>query len=233
MNAVAKGSVEVTWLGHGTWQFRHADHTVLVDPFLSNNPAATVSAQQVDCQTILVTHGHFDHIDDCVAIAQRCNAKVFTSFEVANWLEKQGVSDPIGMNIGGAVTHQDMRLKMTPAVHSSSLPDGTYGGLAAGFLVTVEDKKLYFAGDTAVFHDMKYLSDRIDLAVLPIGDLFTMGPADSLQAIEWLRPRRVTGGHVNTWPPIEQDLNAWSHAVQQQGICEPIIAQVGQPFVIN
>lgn len=231
--AIPPGVVEITWYGHGTWLLRYLDQTVLLDPFLNNNPKAPVKADAVQCNTILVTHGHFDHIDDCVSIAKRCGAKVITNFEIGNWLEKQGVSEPVGMNIGGQFQHAGMTIKMTNAVHSSSLPDGSYGGWPAGFLITVEGKTIYFAGDTAPFGDMQYLSPKIDLAVLPIGDLFTMGPQDSLQAIQWLQPAQVVGGHFDTWPPIQQDGDQWANSVRSQGVSDPIVTAPGQPFRLD
>lgn len=233
MESLPAETVEITWYGHGTWLMRYQDQTVLVDPFLNNNPKAPLKAAEVNCQTILVTHGHFDHIDDCVAIAQRCSAKVIANFEVGNWLGNQGVTDPVGMNIGGRLNHAGMTVKMVQAIHSSSLPDGSYGGTAAGFVVTVSGKTIYFAGDTALFSDMQYLASEIDLAILPIGDLYTMSPDDSLQAIQWLQPQKVMGGHFNTWPPIEQDVDAWARQVREQGISEPVVTEVGHPILID
>jgi L-ascorbate metabolism protein UlaG (beta-lactamase superfamily) len=135
------------------------------------------------------------------------------------------------MNIGGGVNLPFGYVKMTQAIHSSQLPDGSYGGEPAGFVVTIGDKRIYFACDTGLFSDMQQIgSVGIDLAVLPIGDLFTMGPEDSLAAIQLIKPKRVAPAHYNTWPPIEQDAAAWARQVREQTASEPIVPTVGESF---
>jgi L-ascorbate metabolism protein UlaG (beta-lactamase superfamily) len=123
---------------------------------------------------------------------------------------------------------------MIPALHSSELPDGSYGGSPAGFLLSLEQRKIYFACDTALFSDMQLLAkENLDLAVLPIGDLFTMGPDDSLQAIEWLKPKAVLPAHYNTWPPIAQDANAWADRVRASTAAIPLVLEPGQTHVLD
>ncbi len=228
-------SIQVTWHGHATWLIQHGEHRVLVDPFFDENPAAVVPAKDVQVDSILVTHGHFDHIADAAEIARQCDATVVANFEIATWLSnKHGVKSTVGMNLGGWVDMPFGRVQMTIAFHSSQLPDGAYGGNPAGFRIEIGGKRLYVAGDTALFSDMQlYGRDGLDAAIVPIGDLFTMGPQDSLQAIEWLRPQEVFPSHYNTWPPIAQDAQAWAAEVRRQGVAEPRVPEVGVPVELG
>jgi L-ascorbate metabolism protein UlaG (beta-lactamase superfamily) len=209
--------IEITWLGHSTFLINTGKHMLLVDPFLDDNPAAPIKSGDVKTDFILITHGHFDHISDAVKIAKRTGATTVSNFEISQWLTKQGVKDPVGMNHGGATTLPFGRVKMTIAHHSSVLPDGTYGGNPAGFLLTLDEAKIYIAGDTALFSDLQlYGRDGLDLAIVPIGDFYTMGPEDSIEAIKLLKPKRAMPCHYNTWPPIAQDAKAWAGAVRAQ-----------------
>lgn len=220
--------IEVTWLGHACWSISTGKHTILVDPFLDASPTATAKADEVKADFILITHGHFDHISDAVSIAKRTGATVVSNFEISEWLSKQGVQDAVGMNHGGATKLPFGRVKMTIAYHSSVLPDGTYGGNPAGYLLTLAEAKIYIAGDTALFSDMKlYGGSDLDLAILPIGDLYTMGPEDSIEAIKLITPKRVLPSHYNTWPPIEQDANAWAAMVRAQTGAFPEVLEPG------
>ena len=227
-------SIELTWFGHGTWQISMPEHTILLDPFFDDNPSSPVKAAEVDADFILISHGHFDHIADAAAVANRTNATVVAIYEVAQWLAQNGeVKETIGMNIGGGVQLPFGHVKMTPALHSSQLPDGSYGGEPAGFILTLNGQRIYFACDTGLFSDMTLISNQgIDLAVLPIGDLFTMGPADSIEAIRLLRPKRVAPAHFNTWPPIEQDSDAWALRVKQETDSDPVVLNPGGQFTL-
>ena len=227
-------SIELTWFGHGTWQISLPEHTILLDPFFDDNPSSPIKAAEVDADFILISHGHFDHIADAAAVANRTNATVVAIYEVAQWLAQNGkVKETIGMNIGGGVQLPFGHVKMTPALHSSQLPDGSYGGEPAGFVLTLNGKRIYFACDTGLFSDMKLIGTRgIDLAVLPIGDLFTMGPDDSIEAIKLLRPKRVAPAHFNTWPPIEQDSDAWALRVKQETDSDPVVLNPGGQFTL-
>ncbi len=225
-------SVTVTWLGHGGLQIANGTQTILLDPFLTDSPTATMSVEDAKADVILVSHGHFDHIADVPAIAKKTNAKVVAIYEVAQWLaQTHSVEDTIGMNIGGWVDLGFAKAKMTPALHSSSLPDGSYGGDPAGFVLEIQGKKIYFACDTALFSDMQLIGQMgLDLAVLPIGDLFTMGIEDSVTATKFLNPNRVAPAHYGTWPPIEQDANTWPEKIRNQTSAEPIVVDVGGSF---
>lgn len=218
----------LTWLSHGTWLIETADHLILLDPFLNDNPAATMKADDLDLiDFILISHGHFDHIADAAAIAKHNNATIVASFEIANWFSQQhGIESTIGMNLGGTIKLPFGTVKMVPALHSNSLPDGTYGGQPAGFLVNLETKRIYFACDTALFSDMRLYAAGVDVAVLPIGDLFTMGIEDSVAATKLIEPKIVMPAHYNTWPPIEQDAKLWAGKVASETDAKPIVPEI-------
>jgi L-ascorbate metabolism protein UlaG (beta-lactamase superfamily) len=217
------------WLGHNTWTLDTGQHKLIIDPFLNDSPTAPVKADTIDADFILVSHGHYDHVADAASIVKRIGATVVSNFEICEWLGKQGAQHTQPMNHGGAIELPFGRVKYTPAIHSSVLPDGTYGGNPGGFLLTLTGgKKLYFACDTALFSDMKLLGAvGLDLAVVPIGDRFTMGIDDSIEAIKFLQPKRVLPCHYNTWPPIAQDAHAWAAKVKAETTAEPIVLDPG------
>jgi L-ascorbate metabolism protein UlaG (beta-lactamase superfamily) len=228
-------SIELTWLGHATWLIQYQQHRILLDPFLNDSPTAPMKASEVDADTILVSHGHFDHVADVAEIANRCGSTVVAGFEIAEWFSKNhGVEKTVGMNIGGSLSLPFGSIKMTPAIHSSQLPDGSYGGVAAGFLVMLGEKKIYFACDTSLFSDMKLIAEKqIDVAVLPIGDLFTMGPKDSVQAANYLNAKQVLPSHYDTWPPIAQDSVAWAEMMKAGSTTQPFVLQPGETHSIS
>jgi L-ascorbate metabolism protein UlaG (beta-lactamase superfamily) len=207
---------------------------VLLDPFLTENPAAPCKAADLEAKYIMVSHGHFDHVADVAVIAQRTGATVVANYEIAEWFGKNhGLADSLGMNLGGSVQLPFGRVTMTLAYHSSQLPDGSYGGNPGGFLIEAGDDTIYFACDTALFGDMERIGRRgINLAVLPIGDLFTMGPDDAIEATKLIRPQRVTPAHYNTWPPIEQDADAWAARTSTETDAQPIVLKPGQTITL-
>lgn len=220
--------MKLTWYGHGTWLIETGDHRIVLDPFFDDNPAATVAAADVEADYILISHGHFDHVADAAAIANRTGATLVAIYEIAEWFGKNhSVEKTIGMNVGGAIELPFGQVKMTMAQHSSQLPDGSNGGVAGGFILTAENKSVYFACDTGLFSDMR-LYRGVDMAVLPIGDLFTMGPADSIEAIKLIEPKQVLPAHYGTWPPIEQDAQAWAKAVSDTTQANPVVLKPGE-----
>jgi L-ascorbate metabolism protein UlaG (beta-lactamase superfamily) len=224
-------ATKVTWLGHGCWSIRAAGSAILIDPFLDDSPTAPVKSDAVEADYILVSHGHFDHVADAAKIAKRTAATVVSNYEICQWLSAQGVAKTQPLNLGGGVDLPFGRVKMTLAFHSSVLPDGVYGGNPGGFLITTGGARLYFACDTALFGDMRLIGAAgLDLAVIPIGDVFTMGPDDALEAVKLLAPRRVAPSHYNTWPPIAQDAAAWAERVRRQTQSEPLIVPPGGSF---
>lgn len=220
----------LTFLGHSTFLIESDGHSLLVDPFLTENPSATVNAGELNPDFILITHGHFDHVGhiaevtdrcetDLVNIAKRTGATVICSFEIAVWLGSQGVETSHGMGAGGSFKFDFGRVRMTPAVHSAMLPDGANGGIAAGYVLHLNDATIYIAGDTALFSDMALLSEHdIDAAVLPIGDNFTMGPDEAVTAAEWVGAKQVIPCHYDTWPMLGQDTVAFAERLSAVGI---------------
>jgi L-ascorbate metabolism protein UlaG (beta-lactamase superfamily) len=227
-------SLTLTWYGHATLGLKIGDYDVLVDPFFSGNPAASTTADKVRAQFILVSHGHGDHVGDTVAIAKRTGALVISNFEICNWLAAKGVKTH-AQHIGGGHRHPFGYLKLTQALHGSALPDGSYGGNPAGFLLTTpEGKKVYFAGDTGLFGDMRLIGEEgLDLAVLPIGDNYTMGPEDALRAVKLLQPKHVIPIHYDTFNLIAQDARAWAQRVEQETTAKVHLLRPGESFTLS
>jgi len=210
-------SIKFTYVGHATYILEIEGQKIVVDPFFTSNPLATIKAENVAADFILQSHGHFDHIEDTVTLAQRTGAKVITNWEIGSWLQSKGLTNVHQQNGGGGFDHEFGHVKFTIAHHSSSLPDGSYGGNPAGFIITALGKKIYLACDTALFYEMQlYGEEGIDLAVLPIGDNFTMGPADALRAVQFIKPKLVVPCHYNTWQPIAQDGQTWVKRVESE-----------------
>ena len=208
-------SVKLTWLGHACWKIENTKSTLLIDPFLSGNPVAPITAEQVKPDFILVSHGHGDHLGDTVNIAKRTGATVLSNFEIANYCESQGCkAHPL--HIGGSREFPFGRLKLTIAHHGSSFPDGRYAGNPAGFLITLGKIKIYDAGDTGLFYDMKLIGeDGIDVAMLPIGDNFTMGPEDAVRAAKLIKPKVLLPMHYNTFELIAQDSKSFASQMKK------------------
>jgi L-ascorbate metabolism protein UlaG (beta-lactamase superfamily) len=223
-------ATRVRWLGHACLLFESDGQRVLVDPFLSGNPAAAARADEVPADFILVSHGHGDHVGDTVAVARRTGATVVSNYEISQWLQNHGLEKVHGQQHGGGHAFPFGRVKLTLAFHGSVLPDGTYGGNPCGFLLTFKDgKKVYDAADTGLFGDMRLIGDEgLDLAVLPIGDNYTMGPDDALRAVGLLRPKKVLPIHYNTWELIAQDANAWAERVRRETGVEAVVLKPGE-----
>lgn len=225
---------KLTWYGHGTVGLELGGHHVLVDPFLGGNPAASITSDKVPANFILISHGHGDHVGDAIAIAKRTKATIIANFEIANWCQSQGAPSTHAQHLGGGFKHPFGYVKLTLALHGSGLPDGSYGGNPCGFLITTPRHKIYLACDTGLFGDMQLIGDEVvDVATLPIGDNFTMGPADALRAVKLIRPTHVIPLHYSTWDLIKQDANAWAKDVEAQTKTKTHVLKPGESFALG
>jgi L-ascorbate metabolism protein UlaG (beta-lactamase superfamily) len=224
-------SVTITWYGHATLGLETGGYRILVDPFFTDNPSASISADQVQADFILLSHGHGDHFGDIIDIAQRTGALIISNHELATYLENKGLKTH-GQHLGGGHMHPFGYLKLTLALHGSGLPDGTCGGNPVGFLITTSNgKKIYLACDTGLFSDMRLIGEEgIDLAALPIGDNFTMGPDDALRAVKLIQPKHAIPIHYNTWELIAQDPNAWAKRVEADTSTKVHVLRPGGSF---
>jgi L-ascorbate metabolism protein UlaG (beta-lactamase superfamily) len=203
----------LTFHGHATFSLRTSKGARLVfDPFFTENPLADVGVEDVEADYVLVSHGHADHFGDCVPLAKRTGATVISTVEIVRFCREQGVKAGHGMNIGGAHRFPFGRVKLTAALHTGTVAgdeQGTHTTVSCGFLVEVDGVRLYHAGDTALTFDMQLLKGQVDVALLPIGDNYTMGPEDAARAVELIEPRLVIPMHYDTWDLIAQDPEAF------------------------
>ncbi|MFZ1221043.1 MAG: metal-dependent hydrolase [Chthoniobacterales bacterium] len=226
--------MKFTYYGHAGFSVQAGGKTLLFDPFISPNPLAKkVEVDKIAADFILVSHGHGDHVADVVEIAKRTGAAVIAPFEVGSWFEKKGVKNVQSMNHGGAAKMDFGRVKLTSAIHSSSMPDGSYGGNPCGFVVETSDGNFYYSGDTALTFDMKLIGESIKLrfAVFPIGDFFTMGIDDALRAADFAGVSKFVGVHYDTFPPIKLDHQAALAAAQSAGK-ELLLPAIGETIDI-
>jgi len=197
--------MKITYHSHSCFQLDGENHSIIIDPFITDNPLSKITPEEIKVDTILVTHGHFDHVGDAVTISKRNKATIIAPFELANYFQEKGAeSHP--MHIGGGYDFPFGRVKLTIAHHGSTTESGAVGN-PCGFVITMDNKIIYHAGDTGLFSDMKLIGelDVIDVALLPIGDNFTMGISDALKAVEFLHPKTVIPMHYNTFDVINQD----------------------------
>ncbi|HJS19011.1 MAG TPA: metal-dependent hydrolase [Anaerolineales bacterium] len=222
---------KITWYGHAALGLETGGYKIVVDPFLNGNPAASISPEAIEADYILISHGHGDHVGDSIAIAKRTGATVISVNEIAVWFENQGIKSH-GQHIGGGFKHPFGYLKLTLALHGSALPDGSNGGNPCGFLLTTNDgEKIYMAQDTGLFGDMKLIGEEgLDLAFIPIGDNYTMGPDDALRAVKFLEPKAVIPIHYNTFDLLKQDENAWAKRVQDEINTQVVLLKPGESY---
>ena len=226
--------MKVTWLGHSAFLIEGKDR-ILIDPYLTGNPAASTSADKLDADIICVTHGHGDHLGDTVDIARRTGAVVACILELGTWLEKCGVKS-VGFNLGGPATVRNTKITLVPAFHSSSIgaPGLEFSAAMAVGVVIDSGKVVYHAGDTCVFGDMKLIGDlyRPELALLPIGGYFTMDPVQAAMATKLLRPKKVVPMHYNTWDAIKQDPKEFERLVKKESKAKVVTLKPGESMEV-
>lgn len=223
--------VKITWLGHSVFLFE-AEKKLLIDPFISGNPLAPCSPEELNPDIIAVTHGHRDHLGDTIEIGKRTGCRIISVHEVANYIKSKGVFAE-GMGKGGTVNVEGIKLTMTEALHSSSIDASGFsfdGGSPAGFIIRINGHSIYHAGDTGVFGDMQLIGELYEpeLALLPIGDKFTMGIKEATKAVELIQPKIVVPMHYNTFDVINQDPLKFKQAVESKTNTKVIIMQPGQ-----
>ncbi len=212
--------MKTTFYGHASFELETGGKKLLFDPFISPNPLAkSIDVDGLRPDYILISHGHGDHIADLETIQKNSGAKVICIAEIAGWLGNKGIENAHGMNIGGGFDFDFGRVKMVYALHSSSMPDGAYGGTPAGFVLYIEGKKIYYAGDTALTLDMKLLADEnLDWAFLPIGDNYTMGADDAIKAAGFINCKNIIGMHYDTFPVIKIDKDEVAEKFKKAGL---------------
>lgn len=228
--------MQITYYGHSCFGVHTGGKNLLFDPFIRHNELAKgVDVSSIPADYILLSHGHFDHVADVMEIEKRTGATVVSNYEITSWFQQQGVKNFHPMNHGGRWKFDFGTVRYTPAVHSSSMPDGSYGGNPGGFVVESADACFYYSGDTALFSDMKLIaaSDRnLDVALLPIGDNFTMGMDDALTASDFIQCNRIIGLHYDTFGFIKINHEEAVRKFKQKGK-ELILMKIGETITLK
>lgn len=224
--------MEIKFLGHAGFLINTEEgKKIAIDPFLTNNPVAVSKVEELKVDLVVVSHGHFDHLGDAITLAKQSDCEIVSIVEVCKYCSSQGAKTH-GMQIGGAFDFGFVKIKLTMALHTSSIGDNPimYLGNPCGILLSLEGKTLYHAGDTGIFGDMALIGrlNSIDLAMLPIGDNFTMGPEDALEAVKMLKPNSVVPIHYNTWDIIKQDPEKFKRQVEAETDSQVIILEPGK-----
>jgi L-ascorbate metabolism protein UlaG (beta-lactamase superfamily) len=221
---------KLTYLSHSAWLVETDNYMIAIDPFLEGNPTAAMKPSDVKADFIIVTHGHGDHLGDAVPIAKTNNGTIISNFEIANFCSNEG-ANAHPMHIGGAHEFPFGRVKLTPAWHGSSFPDGAYAGTPAGVLLTVEGKTIYHTGDTGLFLDMQLIGEMnpVDIFLVNIGDNFTMGIDDAVKAVEFVKPKLTIPMHYKTFDVIDVDPQEFISKVQSKGFEAKMLA-IGETY---
>jgi len=221
---------KLTYLSHSAWLIENDDFKIVIDPFLEGNPTAPISPAELQANFIIVTHAHGDHIGDAIPMAKASEGLIISNFEIANYCTAQG-AQAHPMHIGGAREFPFGRVKLTPAWHGSSFPDGSYGGTPAGCLITIDGKTIYHTGDTGLFMDMQLIGEmnEIDLMMVNIGDNFTMGIDDAVKAVEMVKPKLVMPMHYKTFDVIDVDPDEFVQKVEEKGFKAQVV-DIGKGF---
>jgi L-ascorbate metabolism protein UlaG (beta-lactamase superfamily) len=226
--------MEIIYYGHSCFEVHNNEHRILFDPFIRPNPkAASIDLSSINPTLIAISHAHGDHIADAESIAKQCGAPILANYEITSWFTEKGVEQTIGMNTGGTYRLPNLSISLTQALHSSSFPDGRYGGNPNGFALTFGTRRFYYAGDTDLFGDMHLIGQHYnpEFAFLPIGDHFTMGYERAAEASKLLNVKSVIGMHFDTFPPIEIDHEKVQQHFSREGI-RLIIPSIGETIKI-
>jgi L-ascorbate metabolism protein UlaG (beta-lactamase superfamily) len=222
--------MDIRFIGHATFELTEGDTRILIDPFLAgNSPVAQVSADEVDPTHVFLTHGHADHTADAVAVAKRTGAQCVAIVELAGWLNENGVENTADPNLGGTVEFDGGWVRLVPAWHTSTTPDGKIVNTPAGLVINLGGKTIYHLGDTALFSDLQLVGkrDEIDVALMCIGGHYTMDRHDAVTAAELIGAKQVIPCHYNTFPPIETDAEAFKSDVESKTQSQVVILEPG------
>jgi L-ascorbate metabolism protein UlaG (beta-lactamase superfamily) len=228
-------AVDIRFLGQSCFELKAGDATVLTDPFLTGNPKAAATADEMQPDVVLLSHGHADHLGDTVDIAKRTGATVVAIVELANEIAGAGVENVLDPNLGGTVKFDWGWVKLVPAWHTAVSPSGT-PHTPAGLLIHIGDHLIYHLGDTCLFSDMQLIArrgDKVDLALVPIGGHYTMDRFDAVTAVEFINPQQVIPCHYNTFPPIESDAQAFKQDVQNAGFSQVVVLDPGESHTVK
>ena len=222
-------TIEIKYLGHSAFQFTVANKQILVDPFLSQSPWYKGDLSEFKPDHIFLTHAHSDHLGDAIEISKKTGATIHAVFELANYCAQRGAKAN-GVNIGGRLEFEWGIVTFMTAAHSSTTPDGQYGGVASSIMFRFQDKRVFHAGDTGLTADLKMIGEvyKPDIALLPIGGHFTMGIKEAVHAAKWLHAKQVIPMHYNTFPPIEVDVNDFSTLLESESLIKPVILNAGE-----
>ena len=222
--------MKLTYYGHSCFSVTISGKIILFDPFITDNPlAASIDINSINADIIMVSHGHRDHVSDLLAIAQNTGALVISNYEVFLWVHGQGYTNAHAMNFGGSVKYDWGNVKFVVALHSSSLPDGSYGGNPGGFVVETDEGSFYYSGDTGLTYDFKLIGEMFDLdfAVLPVGDNFTMGIEEAIMCADFIKCDKIIGVHYDTFPSISIDKQEAVRHFENAGK-ELLLLQIGE-----
>lgn len=224
---------EITFLSHSAWFIKNDKYSILIDPFIEGNPAATVKASDLKADFIIVTHAHGDHLGDAIPIAKASGGTIISNNEIANYAVEQG-AQAHHMHIGGAHDFPFGNVKLTPAWHGSAFPDGSYGGTPSGCLITIDGKTIYHTGDTGLFLDMQLIGEMnsVDVMMVNIGDNFTMGIDDAVKAVEFVKPKLAVPMHFSTFDVIDVNPNDFKSKVEAKGFAAKIVG-IGETLKLN
>lgn len=226
--------IKLTYFGHSSYLVEINKTKILFDPYISpNSKASKINVPSIEADYVLISHGHEDHVADAESITKANNAVLVSNYEIAVWFAQKGVEKYHPMNIGGSKVFDFGKVKYVNAIHSSTLPDGASGGNAGGFVIKHDSGCFYYAGDTALTYDMKLIADefKIDFAILPIGDNFTMDIHDAIKAADFVGTKKIVGMHFDTFPYIEIDSEAAKKAVSEAGK-ELILINIGDSITL-